>query len=107
MAKDFYLDESAFGSVVGGLDGTGHGLKGDQVRLSTTLDQYTGCWGDDEIGKAFENNYWANAEKIRLGTGDAADGIIGTAESAGETAEILASVDEETARRLDLETTAE
>ncbi|MFC5291147.1 hypothetical protein ACFPM7_29200 [Actinokineospora guangxiensis] len=107
MAKDFYLDGQEFGVVTGDLRRTGSNLGDDQARLTTTLSQYTGCWGDDEIGKAFETNYWGNSEKVRLGSGTAAEGIVNTADSAKKTGEVLTSVDEETARRLDLETTAE
>lgn len=101
MADNFFLDGTEFEGVTDDLRSTGSDLKADQLLLSNTLVRYNGCWGDDEIGKAFEKNYWGNAEEIRLGTATAGDGIIGTADGAKQSAENLLSVDEATAKWMD------
>jgi hypothetical protein len=101
MADEFYLDPAEFRVVSRNLRDAGADLKAAQQRLSDVLEQYTGAWGSDEIGKAFEKNYYENAEKVRIGSGKAAGGIIKTADGAQKSADTLASLDEESARRLD------
>jgi len=101
MADDFYLDEPAFEGVTDGMLVTGNNLTTAYTDLDGVLLATQGCWGDDEIGKAFEGNYWENAEKVRTGMDGAGDGIVETSRSARLTARDLASVDEQTAKWLD------
>lgn len=104
MPDDFYLDPAEFRVVSRDLRDAGRDLEAAQRRLSDVLDQYTGAWGSDDIGKAFEKNYYENAEKVRIGSGKAAGGIIDTARNSQKSADNLASLDEESARRLDAKT---
>jgi len=104
MADKFYLDPDEFREVSRDLREAGTDLKAAQRRLSRILDQYTGAWGSDDIGKAFETNYYENAEKVRIGAGKAGDAIVDTAGSAQKAANNLASLDEESARKLDAQT---
>lgn len=107
MADEFYLDPDRFRAVSRDLREVGTDLNAAQRRLSGILDQYTGAWGSDDIGKAFEGNYYENAEKVRIGSGKAARGIIATAGNAQKSANNLASLDEESAKRLDAKTRAD
>lgn len=107
MSDDFYLDAPAFAGFAKDLRGTGSTFTSAQERLSDTLARYTGCWGDDEIGKAFESNYWENSEKVRVGAGQAGHGIVGTADNAERSGEVLSGVDTETAGRIDAQTTTD
>jgi hypothetical protein len=107
MADEFYLDPDKFRVVSRDLGQAGTDLKAAQQRLSGILVQYTGAWGSDDIGKAFETNYYANAEMVRTGAGTAGDGIVDSARSAQQSADNLASVDEESAKKLDAQTETE
>lgn len=107
MADEFYLDPERFRVVSRDLHDVGTDLKAAQRRLSGILDQYTGAWGSDDIGKAFEKNYYENAEKVRTGSGKAAHGIVETAGNAQKSANNLASLDEESAKKLDAKTKTE
>jgi len=104
MADDFYLDPDGFRGVSCDLRQTGTDLKAAQQRLSDILGQYTGAWGSDDIGKAFEKNYYPNAEKVRTGAGTGADGIVDSAGDAQKSADNLASVVEDSAKQLDART---
>lgn len=101
MADDFYLDESAFEGVTDSLVTTGMNLDDAVKELNDVLLATEGCWGDDEIGKAFASNYWAIAEQVRTGMEGAGTGIVETARTMRKSAADLASVDEQTAKSLD------
>ncbi|MFL6119321.1 hypothetical protein [Actinophytocola sp.] len=101
MAENFYLDEPAFEGVTDDLLVTGTNFKTAHTKLNGVLTAYQGCWGDDEIGMAFQNNYWENAEKVREGTENGGEGLIETARTSRKSAEYLSSVDEQTAQYLD------
>jgi hypothetical protein len=101
MAENFYLDEPALDGVADGVLVTGTNFTTAHTKLNDTLLATQGCWGDDDIGKAFEGNYWENAEKVRTGTEGAGEGLVGTSKNMKKSAANLASVDEETAKRLD------
>jgi len=104
MADEFYLDPDEFRVVSRDLREAGTDLKAAQQRLSGILDQYKGAWGSDEIGESFEKNYYENAEKVRIGSGKAGDGIVDTARNAQKSADNLASLDEDSAKKLDAKT---
>jgi hypothetical protein len=101
MADKFYLDEDAFDDFARDLREIGKEFDLGQRELAQTLNMYTGAWGNDEIGKAFEKNYWENAEKVREGTEDAGEGVVDTARQSKKFAHYLDSLDEETARKMD------
>ena len=101
MPDEFYLDPAEFRVVSRDLLDAGTDLEAAQRRLSDVLDHYSGAWGSDDIGKAFETNYYENSEKVRIGSGKVAGGIIKTARGAQKSADTLASLDEESAKRLD------
>jgi hypothetical protein len=101
MADNFYLDEPAFDGVTDDMLVTGSNLTTAHGKLNRVLLATQGCWGDDDIGKAFEGKYWENAEKVRTGMDGAGEGIVETSKSARKTARDLSSVDEQTAKWLD------
>jgi hypothetical protein len=101
MADDFYLDEPAFEGVTDNILVTGTNLNTAYGKLNGVLLSTQGCWGDDDIGKAFEGNYWENAEKVRTGMDGAGDGIVETSKNARKSAQYLSTLDEENARYID------
>lgn len=101
MADEFFLDESQFRGVTSDIRSTGSKLQAAHRTLNDTLGQFQGCWGDDDIGKAFEGNYWANAEKVRIGLAEAGPGLVTTGDNVQKKADQLADVDDETADWLD------
>jgi hypothetical protein len=107
MADDFFLDNSQFRRVTNDLHSTGSDLVANSDSLVSELDSYVGCWGSDDIGKGFEENYWVNAQALLTGLEGAGDGVIETADYAQQSADNLESVDEETARWLDSQTETE
>ncbi|TDV42172.1 hypothetical protein [Actinophytocola oryzae] len=101
MAENFYLDEPALDSVADGILVTGTNFTSAYKDLDGVLTATQGCWGDDEIGKAFEKNYWENGEKVWTGTEGAGEGLTETSKNMKKSAANLSSVDEETAKWLD------
>jgi hypothetical protein len=101
MADNFYLDEPAFEGVTDSMLVTGTNLGTDYDNLNGVLLATQGCWGDDEIGKAFEGNYWEDAEDIRVKLAPAGEGLVTSAKGVRGKARDLASLDEENARWLD------
>jgi hypothetical protein len=101
MAENFFLDEPAFEGVTDGMVVAGTNLNTAYVALDGVLTATQGCWGDDDIGKAFEKNYWENAEEVWTGMETAGEGINGTAQGARRKARDLASLDERNAKWLD------
>lgn len=101
MAEEFYLDPDLYRQATRQLEEAGKKLEAAQKRLAGTLDQYEGCWGDDEIGKAFQKGYYDNAEKLVDGLGKAATGLVESASVARQNAEDFMKLDQDEAQRID------
>lgn len=101
MADDFYLDEDGVVRFAKGLKRTGRRLEDSYEELTNTLTGYVGCWGNDEIGKGFETNYWDNSQKLLEGMGPAGEGLVDSANNTKKTARYFADLDLNTAKRLD------
>jgi hypothetical protein len=104
MADEFFLDEDEHREFTKSLENIGLGLISDHQTLSDKLAPYQGAWGTDEIGKAFEGNYLVNAEDLMAATKGAGEALVETAKYSQESADYLASVDDETARWIDSQT---
>jgi hypothetical protein len=105
VAQDFYLDEDDVDKVVRRMRHTGDEMAESFALLDSTLTEYVGCWGDDKIGKAFQGGYWENSQKMLNGYREAGANINDSAKNLADGADLLATVDKDTARRLDSEMT--
>lgn len=101
MAEDFYLDEDGVVHFAKGLKRTGNRLTDSYDELTNTLTDYVGCWGDDEIGKGFEKNYWDNSQELIDGMKDGGEGLVDSANGAKKSAHYFADLDLRTAKWLD------
>ncbi|ONI87847.1 hypothetical protein ALI144C_07850 [Actinosynnema sp. ALI-1.44] len=101
MADEFFLDPNGFQRFTNGLDDAGTDLGNAYRKLSDVLTQFKGCWGDDEIGKGFQKNYYKDAEDLREGAGKLSKGLVETAANASQKGKSMAELDEESARILD------
>ncbi|ALG10355.1 hypothetical protein [Kibdelosporangium phytohabitans] len=101
MADDFFLDLDKFRAFSRSLGDAGFDLQDAHQKLAGVLDQYKGCWGDDEIGKGFQKNYYGDSESLQKGAGAAGTGIVETARGSLKAAKNLAELDEDAARKLD------
>lgn len=104
MADNFYLDPEGMSRATGKLRDLGNRLEGSFKKLEGVLDQHDGCWGGDDIGKAFEKNYVPAATEARKGAGDAAHAIVQTSDDADKSSKVFQSVDEKEAQRIDAST---
>jgi hypothetical protein len=101
MAEDFYLDEDGVVHFAKGLKRTGHRLSDSYDELTNTLTGFVGCWGDDEIGKGFEKNYWDNSQELIEGMSEAGEGLVDGGKDAKKMAHNFADLDLKTAKWLD------
>ncbi|MCX2731503.1 WXG100 family type VII secretion target [Saccharopolyspora sp. NFXS83] len=75
MAEDFYLDPD-------GMHDVNQRIKTAHDELATAFDELTselaelhGCWGTDDVGKAFEKNYDEPAKNIDEGSKGILEGV--------------------------------
>jgi hypothetical protein len=101
MADKFFIDQSGVKSVTQELGHLAADLKTAQRKLSDVLAQYEGAWGTDEVGEAFEKNYYQKAEEDRKGLGEAAEGMAASAESIQKAADNFVGLDEAAAKKYD------
>lgn len=108
MADEFYLDEAAYTGIMTELQGVGHKIGSSYQLLADVLLEYDGAWGGDDIGKAFANKYLgagpdegARADVVALAGVE--DNLDKSADIAKKNARNFASVDEDTAREMDLQ----
>jgi hypothetical protein len=101
MADQFYLDEPALEGVTDSMIVAGTNLDTAWKKLDGVLTATQGCWGDDDIGKAFEGNYWEKADEVWTATEHAGEGINGTADYVRKKARYLEGLDERNARYID------
>ncbi|MFC3456278.1 hypothetical protein, partial [Amycolatopsis speibonae] len=76
-------------------------LRDALVALNGVLDQYEGCWGDDEIGKQFEKGYKADADGSRVALGDMHEGVDKTVASVDKAVTEFVGLDEDNAKAFD------
>jgi hypothetical protein len=101
VADRFELDESDARAAGKRAQNAGERLLAAHRELVAVLDDREGCWGDDEIGKAFANKYVGMADGTRTNTEILGSNLVNTGEGIGVIAAGLADVDEDNARRID------
>ncbi|WP_156753225.1 WXG100 family type VII secretion target [Actinokineospora pegani] len=101
MAEEFRLDPDGLAAGTRKLDAAGTRLTSAVAALNVVLDDHDGCWGTDDIGKAFATNYVQPATDVRTYGADAGTGLVLTAEGLDEASEVFQSVDHDHAARID------
>lgn len=105
MAENFRLDPQALSTANGEFKIVGDNLGDAFTVLTGVLDDHDGCWGDDDIGKAFEKNYKEPAKEVRGYAGDAIEGMGELNEGVDESRETFEGVDYENAKKIDASVT--
>ena len=101
MAEKFHLDNHLMRHVTTRLADIGGDFAASSKKLTRTLDQYEGCWGEDDIGKAFDKQYSDNAGKLLDIHKQDGKYLTEAAENAGKSADNVDKVDTKTARKID------
>ena len=101
MADRFELDESEAVDTGERAQDAGRRLLDAHRDLVAVLDDHEGCWGDDDIGKAFANKYVEIADGTRENTSVLAANFSDAGTYIVDVAGELADVDEDNARRID------
>jgi uncharacterized protein YukE len=65
MVDKFRMDYSGMRDVLGKLDSANVTFSAALNTLSSTLESFDGCWGDDKAGKKFEEGYKGNADEVQ------------------------------------------
>jgi hypothetical protein len=107
MAESFRLDPSGLETANSEFLGTGNTLGDAYDNLILVLDDHHGCWGDDDIGKAFAKNYVTSADEVRTAAKECVDGMHELHEGVTESLETFQSVDEESAIEIDKSVTGQ
>ncbi|MCG8916456.1 ESX-1 secretion-associated protein [Actinokineospora sp. PR83] len=101
MAEEFRLDPDGVAAGTKRLKTAGGRLNTAVTALNVVLDDHDGCWGTDDIGKAFEQKYVQPATDVRKYGADAGTGIVTTGENLDSASTTFQSVDHEHASRID------
>lgn len=101
MGESFRLDPEGLDNANAELLVVGNALGTAFDNLVLVLDDHHGCWGDDDIGKAFAKNYVDPATEVRDGAEGAVEGIHELHEGVEESSTTFQSVDEESAIQID------
>ncbi|WP_143517406.1 hypothetical protein [Pseudonocardia sp. MH-G8] len=101
MADRFELDENDAVAAGERAQTAGRRLLDAHRDLVTVLNDREGCWGDDDIGKAFANKYVQVADGTRENTNVLATNFSDAGTYIVDVAGELADVDEGNARRID------
>jgi hypothetical protein len=101
MGEKFRLDPEALDSANGEFHVVGETLGTAFHTLAGVLDEHDGCWGSDDIGKAFEKNYKAPATEVRTYSGDAVTGMGELYDGVAESSETFQGVDYDNAVTID------
>ncbi|GHF44857.1 uncharacterized protein YukE [Amycolatopsis bartoniae] len=104
MAENFRLDPAALEEATRRLGSLGDRITTAYHELAGVLDEHDGCWGEDDIGKAFAQNYVPNAKQVREGAEQAGPGVIELRNDIDDASKTFQSVDEDEARRIDAST---
>ncbi len=101
MPDRFELDENEAVDAGHRAQKAGQRLREAHRALVAVLDDHDGCWGDDDIGKAFANKYVQVADGTRENTNVLATNFSDAGAYIVDVAGELADVDEGNARRID------
>jgi hypothetical protein len=104
MTENFRLVPEQATAAANDLNDLGERLRRSFGTLIGVLDEHDGCWGEDDIGKAFEQNYVPHAKQARESARQAIAGIVDLAASTKQNIDIFQDLDYESARRIDAST---
>lgn len=75
MAETFFHDPDALSVGIDRLRGVSTDLDAVKTDLKAVLEEHYGCWGDDEIGKKFAENFTGPLDDLEEGAENAPKGI--------------------------------
>lgn len=101
MGESFRLDPDGLAAANGEFLVVGDKLGDAFDNLVLVLDDHDGCWGEDDIGKAFAKNYVQPSGEVREASKNAVEGIHELHDGVDESSETFQSVDEESAIQID------
>ncbi|MGW4135120.1 WXG100 family type VII secretion target [Amycolatopsis japonica] len=101
MVEKFRLDPEGVSAATARLGDLGERLRGAVRDLELTLNERHGCWGSDDIGEAFAQNYVGPSEEAREGAHMAAEGTTRLRDNIDKNVALLEQVDEVSAARMD------
>ncbi|RSN04059.1 hypothetical protein DMC63_39950 [Streptomyces sp. WAC 05977] len=104
MPETFRLDPEGASAAAARLGALGEMLQNSLRVLEGTLDDHHGCWGKDDIGKAFANNYVPPSDEARQGARAAAEGTVQLEDGIKKSVEVLKDLDQASAARIDAST---
>jgi uncharacterized protein YukE len=101
MAEDFYLDPDKLAQATGALRYANEELSSQLAKLTGVLQQHDGCWGTDDIGKAFAKKYVQPSHDAQAGITATTGGVDATVRNLDSASTQFQGLDEESAQRLD------
>ncbi|MFC3456259.1 hypothetical protein [Amycolatopsis speibonae] len=101
MTENFRLDVEALEQVALKLGGAEECFAAALGELNVQLAGADGCWGDDEIGKAFEKKYCGSAEQSQVSAVELGEVTARVPSVLRTAAERFIDVDQASARKID------
>jgi hypothetical protein len=101
MGEKFRLDSEALDSANSEFHIVGETFGRAFDTLAGVLDDHDGCWGTDDIGKAFAKNYVASATEVRGYSKGAVTGMGELYDGVAESSKTFKGVDYDSAVEID------
>ncbi|WP_224390432.1 WXG100 family type VII secretion target [Pseudonocardia sp. ICBG1293] len=101
MADRFEIDEDEAIRAGERAGSAGDRLQKAHRNLASLLEARHGCWGTDDVGKAFDNSYSKYADPLRVNTEPLGENFSGVGEFTVNMAREFRKVDEDNADRID------
>ncbi|MCA1185266.1 WXG100 family type VII secretion target [Saccharopolyspora sp. 6T] len=101
MADDFYLDPDGMRAANQRIKTAHSEMEAAFDELSAELAELYGCWGNDDVGKAFEENYKEPEKNIKEGSKGILDGVDELTGSLDEAVDEFVEVDEQNRRNVE------
>ncbi len=97
VADETYVDLPGVRRNAEGVRRIRSDLAGPLERLNALSAEYEGCWGSDDIGRAFGEKYSPDSTEARAGVGETAEGLDIYADNLEISADNLSRLDEDNA----------
>jgi hypothetical protein len=101
VAERFSLDPEDARRAAESIRAAGEELLAAHRQLLEELASLHGCWGDDELGRAFEKSYVSNAETTKENTGILATNVVNVGNYVIDMVKEFTQTDAEYAQRID------
>lgn len=101
MGESFRLDPDGLATANDDLRVVGETFGTAYDNLIAVLDDHHGCWGDDDIGKAFAKNYVTPADEVKGAAKECVAGFHDLHDGVAESSETFQSVDHDSAVQID------